>query len=239
MTTDLVSISDRAFQFSETGLIYVKHTPTFEDWQATWNHLKVIDKATPWIIGDLLIYGEDAYGEQVSQELEASEEDEHSRFTPGSIKQYRYVSRQWPWSSRLNLPWSYHQTVASLPMEQRLALLQHCMDHDIKRAELRILARELNNGKLPNPPTMHDDTIDQLTQDNYQKDKQIAKLEYRLENGSQGQIEAFESESDDTLPTYVYAAVASLKNYLQVDSDDGFESVTIFANGSVMWKARE
>ena len=237
MTTDLVSISDQAFEFSETGLTNIKHAPTFEDWQATWNHLKIIDKATPWIIGDLLVYGEDAYGEQVSQELEASEEDDHSRFTPGSIKQYRYVSRQWPQISRLNLPWSYHQAVASLPMEQRLALLQHCIDHNIKRAELRVLARDANNGKLPNPPTNPSDTVDILTRDNHQKDRQIAELEYQLENALEGQIEAIESDSDDTLPRYVSTALASLKNWLQVDSE-AFESVTVFANGDVMWKSK-
>lgn len=175
MTTELAPL--KHFQLTANG-IEVTGRPTFADWQASWQWLKRIDHAAPWIIGDMLVYGEDAFGEQISQELDENENgDDNSRFSPGSLRQYRYVSRQWPPLSRLNAPWSYHQVTAHLPMNQRISLLQHCAEHGIKRAELRCMVRQLNNGQNPNPPTRPDDTIEELHRENYELQRRVTELE--------------------------------------------------------------
>lgn len=232
--TDLDIFSGRCFQFCDLGLAAIWQNPSFEEWAFTWNKLKRVDRIMPWAIGDLLVYGEDAYGEMVSQELDANEPDEHSRFSPGVIGQYRYVSRQWPRLSRLNLPWSYHQATAHLPMEQRLALMQRCLDEGIKRAELRKLAYKQNGGKSPNPPTQTQDTVTELIQDNYEKDKKIIELETRLAQMQSTQSAIGFTLADNDLPPVIIQAKADLQQYLDVT---GYSAVTIMATGEVRWIA--
>lgn len=225
-------ISDNRFRFCDNGLAEVKNQPTFDDWCFTWRQLKTVDNAMPWAIGDLYVYGEDAFGEMISQELEASEHDEHSRFTSGTLNQYRYVSRQWPVQCRLTLPWSYHQATAHLPMIERLALMQRCLNEGIKRAELRKLANGHNSGKSPNPPTQTQDTITELIQDNYEKDKHIARLESKLRQAGltvDGPIISTDNPAD--LPAYITRAIASIQNWLCCDGGEDYASVTISKDG--------
>lgn len=208
---------------------------TFNDWQAAWDNLKRIDYALPWAIGDLYNYGSDKFGEMVSQALDPEITEGH--FTKGSITQYAFVARQWPVLSRLNLPWSYHQTVASLPIEQRLALLQHCQENDIKRAELRQMVRELNGGQQSNPPTNGNDTNHLLTMENHQKDKEIEQL--REENKQLKQAVIMPESQGPITYGGIAPDISDLSEWEQdqikaigdVAKNNGWLSVTIYEDG--------
>lgn len=194
--------------------------PSFEAWYNLWQNLKERDAAMPWLLGDLMVYGESAYGEKASQVLDDDEEQHH--FTPGTLKQYRYVSRAWPQSSRLDaIPWSYHQAVSHLPMEQRLAVLQHCIEHGTKRAELRQMVRELNGGQSANPPARLDDVNFELTETNHKQERRIAELEQKLEQSTMT-LEAAQIILPDAIPAELGQPI---QRWLTAN---GYESVTIY-----------
>lgn len=228
------------------GLI-ITGQPDFNTWYSLWQWLKDRDKAMPWILGDMMVYGESAFGEQASQVLDDDVEQEH--FTPGTLKQYKYVAQAWPQSSRLDgIPWSYHQTVAHLPMEQRLALLQHCQEHGIRRAELRTMVRELNGGQQPNPPARLDDLNHELIEDNHKKDRRIDLQEETISQ-QQEYINHLESQltemqqiqqaviidtagDEPVLTSDVGRARGCLEYFL---NETGYSAVTIYADGATKW----
>lgn len=222
---------------TDRGLV-VTGQPDFESWYNLWQWLKERDAAMPWIIGDLLNYGEAAYGEAYSQIFEADDEAD-GHYSKGTLKEYKSVAKLWPLSSRLDgILWSYHQAVAHLPMEQRLALLEHCREHNIRRAELRLMVRELNDGKQPNPPTRLDDLNHELTQENYrqeqalaQKDEEIADLRRQLDLPQAAILSA-------DVPDYVAKAIANLSNFFD-DGGEAYESVTVFSDGRVLWNPKK
>lgn len=216
---------------------------TFDDWQSAWDNLKRIDNAMPWAIGDLYNYGTDKFGEMASQVLDAAITEGH--FTKGSIAQYAFVSRQWPISSRLNLPWSYHQTVASLPMTERLTLLQHCQENNIHRAELRQMVRELNGGDNHNPPTNGNDTNHLLQMENHEKEKRIEELEQQVKELRQSVIIP---EAQGPL-TYggIVPDISDLSEWEQdqikaigdVAKNNGWAAVTIYEDGRYLVTPKE
>lgn len=216
---------------TDKGLV-ISGKPDFLTWHALWQWLKDRDRAMPWILGDMLIYGESAFGEAVSQVLDGETEQEH--FKPGTLRDYKYVAKKFPLSSRLYaVPWSYYQTVAGLPLEQAMALLQHCNEFDIKRSELRQKARELNGGKEPNPPTNPDDTIEELRQENYHQEQRIAELESQLEQP----IISPEFDDSYSLPPDSVPEVDNLARPIIGWLDSvGYSAVIIRRNGEIVIK---
>lgn len=248
--------NDNRFEVVERGLV-IDEPLSFEEYQCIWRTLEQFDYSLPWLIGDLLGYGELTYGEMYSQILgsETGEYNETCHFKPGTLRDYKYVANRFPVSSRLYaLPWSYYQTVAGLEHSQAMALLQHCEEHGLKRAELRQQARELHNGKSNLLPATRDDINHELTVDNHRKNKRIEQLEAELAEMQQAVImpdytnlqrenEALKQriieleipqKYDDPpiLTTIVAQAQSSIEYFL---NDHGYSSMTIYQNGDVKW----
>lgn len=70
---------------------------SFDEWRAEIEGLFRIGKALPWIVGDLMNYGEAAYGEQWAQVLAVAEILDYS---PSTIQQWKSVAGRIPMSER-------------------------------------------------------------------------------------------------------------------------------------------
>lgn len=229
MTTELTPLDSlKHFNLVENGLI-VTGQPSYDEWQTAFYWLKRIDRAAPWIIGDLLAYGEMAYSEMYAQVFDPDEDDEdNTHFKKGTLYQYKFVAKRWPISIRIKeLPWSYHQVTASLSIEQRISLMQHCLENGIKRPELADNVKELNNGKHPNPPTRPADRQFELETENHRLQQRVTELEQAVIMPELG-----ETIPPDDLPTYATRALGDLENAL---IEFNYSSVTVYQDGSVTW----
>ena len=103
---------DGHFRFHPTSLEIVNEPP-FERWVEMFEALKRAGAAIQFWLGDMINYGERAYGEKYSQFLEVRQ--------GGTLRNYAWVADNVPASLRNdNLSWDHHRRVASLPEpEQR------------------------------------------------------------------------------------------------------------------------
>ncbi len=144
MTTDLIP-TDSPFQFSTTGLI-VSGQPTYDDWEAIWYYLKSRDVAMPWIIGDLLNFGEAAYGESIWQVTSEDDQRLVGHFKPGTLRNYKYVANRWPRERRIyDLAWSAYQATAALSPDKQ----DYIMSQAESSGQGRNAVRDKVNGTFP------------------------------------------------------------------------------------------
>lgn len=86
--------------------------------QAVWESVTVsllnFAKALPWVIGDLLNYGEASYGETYAQAIDMTGLSYHT------LARYRSVAAAIPYEQRaVGVPWSYYTKIKTLPPGER------------------------------------------------------------------------------------------------------------------------
>jgi N6-adenosine-specific RNA methylase IME4 len=149
--TDLVRQADVVLPgtASEVGL-QLPEDLSFEDWEATGDVLRQINKACLWWWGDWLNFGEQApYGEKYSQALETTDWDYQT------LKGAAWVSQRIPMVRRRTiLSHSHHKEVAALKPDEQDAWLHRAEEdslnvHELRRA-IRRAQRPVTNG-LPIP----------------------------------------------------------------------------------------
>jgi hypothetical protein len=90
----------------------------YEQWRDTLLAVSKVGKAVQFWLGDVLLYGEDRFGEEFAQA--ASE----TGYSEESLRGFLWVaSRVSPSVRRSTLSWSAHQVVAALPPDQQSAFL--------------------------------------------------------------------------------------------------------------------
>ena len=159
--------TDSPFQFSTTGLI-VSGQPTYDDWEAIWYYLKSRDVAMPWIIGDLLNFGEAAYGESIWQVTSEDDQRLVGHFKPGTLRNYKYVANRWPRERRIyDMAWSAYQAAASRSPEEQ----DYIMSQAESNGQGRNAVRDKVNGTFPG------DRLHEMEVEAEKKDRRIAELE--------------------------------------------------------------
>lgn len=102
------ALSLGAFSFSAKGLTDVSGKPTYDDWHVAIDQLQQIESGVQFWLGDMLNYGEHAYGEKYAQAVDETQAD--------AWRQYAYVAGNIQISRRRNnLSFSVHSEVARLP----------------------------------------------------------------------------------------------------------------------------
>ena len=125
------------------SLVVEKEDLTYDEWVNLFELLKSRDKKRQWIIGDALVLGESVFGETFSQVLDPKEEDEKDEEGGETYRQYMQVASRIESGSRLpKLSWGHHQAVAYLPKELRDEWLRKAVDENLKRSQLRAVARK-------------------------------------------------------------------------------------------------
>ena len=127
----------------------IKGDLTFDEWQAEVEGLFRIGKALPWIVGDLLNYGEAAYGEQYAQALAVAEILDYSVST---IQQWKSVSGRIPMHERTeDVSWSCWRYLAGKTPEERKAGLKAYGD-GLNTNEVRDLLEAGDEKEQPKRP---------------------------------------------------------------------------------------
>lgn len=107
---------------------------SFDQWSEVVNDKIMKRVRAPWIIGDLLNYGDDAFGEKHAQVLDECIMQQHT------LENWRWVCRAVPPPRRRgDLSFSHHETVARMPDKQQdawldLAAKKRLSVHDLRDA---------------------------------------------------------------------------------------------------------
>jgi hypothetical protein len=105
------------FVMTTVGVIVVGPA-SFEEWSAATTWAQAVEKCSPFWIGDLVSYGEAAYGEKYTQAIEAT------GHTVGYLMNVVSVAQKIPAARRRpELTFSHHQEVAALPEVEQVAWL--------------------------------------------------------------------------------------------------------------------
>ena len=125
--------------------------PSFAEWSAMMAQVLHVRGALPYWIGDMLLYGECAYGEAYAQAIEVT------GYEYQTLANYASVCRRVPPERRqAELSFSHHALVAALSPEDQTHWLHEAWDlywttADLRDA-LRDKARELVSGQVESEP---------------------------------------------------------------------------------------
>src|SRR3954453_8704327 len=105
---------------------------TFANWLMIGRRLSRITNASPWWLGDWLIYGRRAYGERYKAALEVTDLDYQT------LRNYAWVARRFPVSRRRDsLSFQHHAEVAALPDPEQDLWLGRADTERWSKSELR------------------------------------------------------------------------------------------------------
>lgn len=117
---------------------------TYEECEATARFYGNLRDFSKWVIGDLLNFAENKFGEKYAQMMEST------KLEYNTLKNYCWVSKAYEWVDRREISFTHHQEVAGIEREYRDELLQTAIDEGLTVKELRTLA---------NPPGEKDKPI--------------------------------------------------------------------------------
>jgi hypothetical protein len=114
-----------------SGLRLKRDLP-FDEWLSLGRRVLTISKASPWCIGDWIVYGQQAYGERYKIALETTQ------FDYQTLRNYVWVARCFELSRRRDdLSFQHHAEVAALPEPQQELWLDRAQRLRWSRNELR------------------------------------------------------------------------------------------------------
>lgn len=114
-------------------------------WLAVGETLQRMERSVMWWLGDWWRYGKRNYGDMAEQASKDHVKD-ITGHTYGVVTNAATVAKTFEVSRRReNLPFSYHQEVASLPAEDAESLLDEVEQTGMKRADLRDKVKERKN----------------------------------------------------------------------------------------------
>lgn len=106
---------------------------SFEEWATIFAQTWKVHQVMPWILGDILRYGETMFGEDYASVIPETAAAE-------SLRVYLWVASKIDPSRRIpELSWTHHRYVAALPPDEqdswlKLALLQNWSSADLRDA---------------------------------------------------------------------------------------------------------
>jgi hypothetical protein len=122
------------FSLTKTGaVVAAAATPSYEQWQSAIEWCQEVEKASPFWVGDLLVFG-DRFGEMASQVLEATG---YAEQTGANMK---HVCKTIPPERRrADVPFAHHQEIAALPtVQEQEYWLNRCAGENLTRDQLRV-----------------------------------------------------------------------------------------------------
>lgn len=93
--------------------------------------LSAMQDSIPWWVGDWLNYGDSEYGETYSQGLTLWD------YGYQTLLNMAWVARQYPPETRTSVSWTHHRYAASLPLEERTALLEKSKEEEWTSRQLQ------------------------------------------------------------------------------------------------------
>lgn len=140
---ELLAELERSGGISEIGLHLTNPDLPYAQFESLCVLLGRMHEAVRFAIGDAIILGQELYGEEAFQALEALNLSEDAR------QEYVRVSSRVARSRRrAGLSWSHHRAVASLPPPEQKTWLKKAVDEQLSHHALR---DALRNGEAPSP----------------------------------------------------------------------------------------
>lgn len=113
------------FTLEPNGLT-VEGRPQYEEWAELGGVLAVMECGLAFLVGDWLRYGEDRYGEQAAQVIDARS------WSPETVRAYRWLADKVPVENRMlhrGLTIKHHMVVAALPVAQQRKWLREALNN--------------------------------------------------------------------------------------------------------------
>lgn len=130
-------------QLTTVGWVPPRRRLAFEDYEALLENEMLHQKASPFILGDILNYGERVYGEKYAQAVDVW------MLRYGTLANYAYVCDRIEISRRReNLSFSHHQETAPLENLEQDALLSLAEKHGWNSKTMRVKVREWRDKRI-------------------------------------------------------------------------------------------
>jgi hypothetical protein len=106
------------------------------EWSRQGQRLSVMNRCSPWWLGDWIRYGDAKFGEKYSRAAKITRYDAQTLMNMVYVASHFEISRR-----RENLSWSHHETVASLDPSEQDRWLDEAVEHKMSVADLRLQLR--------------------------------------------------------------------------------------------------
>jgi hypothetical protein len=106
------------------------------EWSRAGQRLSVMNRCSPWWLGDWIRYGNANFGEKYSRTTKITGYDAQTLMNMVYVASHFEFSRR-----REKLSWSHHETVASLDLDEQDRWLDHAIDNKLSVADLRLELR--------------------------------------------------------------------------------------------------
>jgi hypothetical protein len=130
------------FQFTSQGLV-VTGDPSFEDWAQAMHTVAVIERGLAFLVGDLIRFGEDKFGELAAQVIDARS------WKPETVRAYTWLAEKVPMENRMldrGLTVKHHLAVAKLPEPEQRKWLQRALNNGEEQWTTARLQAAIKNG---------------------------------------------------------------------------------------------
>ena len=136
LTGETLLVPVQGFEVTPLGVV-VHGQPDYAAWEVMVKQVLYVRAVLPWVLGDLLNYGESRYGEKYAQAIEVTGHEYQT------LANYASVCRRVPMERRqAELSFSHHALVASRAPEEQVQLLHTAWDEYMTTAQLRAVVSE-------------------------------------------------------------------------------------------------
>lgn len=109
---------------------------SINDYMELGTKINSLHKSTPWLLADLLGYGEEKYGDQFSQIVD------DWGYRPETLRNALYTVKRWPKERRRQeLSFAHHQSISSIEPDVADKMLDAAVERELSVSELRELKR--------------------------------------------------------------------------------------------------
>jgi len=112
------------------------------EWSRAGHRLGVMNRCSPWWLGDWIHYGNAKFGERYNRAAKITGYDAQTLMNMVYVAAHFEISRR-----REGLSWSHHETVASLKPDEQDRWLNRAIDHKLSVADLRLELRSCRKGQ--------------------------------------------------------------------------------------------
>ena len=136
---ELMTIQAQTSQVKVTDIgLELTESLSVNDYIELGSKVSLLNKSAPWLLADLLGFGEEKFGDQFSQIVDSF------NCKPETLRNSLYVYNKWPKHRRRpELSFAHHQTCASLDPEIADRLLDLAVEKDFSIKELRAAKKEM------------------------------------------------------------------------------------------------
>ncbi|WOF74164.1 hypothetical protein QMT40_001811 [Parvibaculaceae bacterium PLY_AMNH_Bact1] len=184
-------------QDDEMGMI-LPDGLSYEDWSRTALGMQTVWGKIPWVLGDVLAYGEEHFPDQWEQALK------FTRRQNETLRKYMQVAKKFPHDRRRwDLSFTYYQKVAFLDPARQDELLDQAARGEINTTDLARLTRKSpvinNQRKTPDLPDERESDEDKPVMDGTAVGEAVSaeRPEKRLPEQVEGQAQEVEPEGEE------------------------------------------